>query len=31
VNSTVPLGSTEGGEFLNQMSGYQLLKKDSVP
>jgi hypothetical protein len=31
VNSTVPLGCTEGGEFLKQMSGYQPLKKDSVP
>jgi hypothetical protein len=30
VNSNVSLGSTEHVEFLNQLSGYLLLK-DSVP
>jgi hypothetical protein len=26
-----PSGSTKGGEFLNYLSDYQLLKKDSAP
>jgi hypothetical protein len=26
-----PLGSIKGGEFLNLLNDYQLLKKDSAP
>jgi hypothetical protein len=26
-----PFGSTEGGEFLEKLSTYQLLKEDSAP
>jgi hypothetical protein len=30
-HSNEPLGSIKDGEFLGQLSDYQLLKKDSVP
>jgi hypothetical protein len=30
-HSNEPAGSIKGGKFFDQLSGYQLLKKDSAP